>query len=370
MKTLKWVNVSSIIMFTLSSVAWIFLATDYFKVQKVSGVDVKGAKIVSDNGQDVKIKKIEQVDRTNSILDEAMITSEAVTEAQTLTEKKVFVPKKEDGVGETYVRAKAAVAIDVGSETILHNQNALKRLPIASLTKLMTALVTVDKIHNLKSEVVTIDQEVCHTPTSIIGCPTSSYCFSDTLSVGEKVYAQDLLEAMLSNSANDAAVALGKHVAGSQKDFAKLMNKKAKEIGLKNTHFCNPSGLDDDDHPNDCYSSAEDVARIVVYALKNDKYKVLWPIFRVKERWFNSVDGKKKHRYASTNILLDTMSNCEGAKTGFTYEAGKTLMMIAENPKDKNKKVVAVILNDPYRFDDVQKLFNWIFENYNWKNNS
>ncbi len=107
---------------------------------------------------------------------------------------------------------------------------------------------------------------------------------------------------------------------------------------------------------------------MVVYAFKNDKYKGLWAIFKGKESLFNSVDGKKKHRYASTNILLDTMANCEGSKTGFTYEAGKTLMMIANNPHNKKKKVVAVILNDPYRFDDIQKLFNWVFENYSWKN--
>ncbi len=346
-------------MFALSSVAWVFLATDYFKVQKTSDVDVRGAKVIAHNNET-------ESGKTNSILDGGIIAPEVLAETKTFQSKSPVVPKKKDGVGETYVRAKAAVAVDVDSEKILYNQNADKRLPIASLTKLMTALIVIDKIPNLKSEVVIIDQEVCHTPTSIIGCPSSGYCFSDTLSVGEKVYAQDLLEAMLSNSANDAAVALGKHIAGSQTSFAKLMNKKAKEIGLKNTHFCNPSGLDDDNHPEDCYSSAEDVAKMVVYALKNDKYKKLWPIFKVKERWFNSVDGQKKHRYASTNILLDTMPNCEGAKTGFTYEAGKTLMMIANNPKEKNKKVVAVVLNDPYRFDDIQKLFDWIFTNYNW----
>ncbi len=362
MKTLKWINISSIIMFILSSVAWIFLATDYFRVQKTSNVDVKGVKVIAHDRKNNK-----QSVKANSILDGNIIAPEVVSEAGTLKSKPVVIPKKKEGIGKTYVRAKSAVAIDVDSEKVLYNQNDKQRLPIASLTKLMTALVTIDKIADLKSEVVTIDQEVCHTPTSIIGCPTSSYCFSDTLSVGEKVYAQDLLEAMLSNSANDAAVALGKHIAGSQEKFAKLMNKKAREIGLQNTHFCNPSGLDDDDHPRDCYSSAEDVAKIVVYALKNDKYKKLWPIFKIKERWFNSVDGKKKHRYASTNILLDTMPNCEGAKTGFTYEAGKTLMMIADNPKNKKKKVVAVILNDPYRFEDIQKLFDWIFENYDWK---
>jgi len=240
-------------------------------------------------------------------------------------------------------------------------------MPIASLTKMMTALVTIDNIKNLKEEIITIDQEVCRTPTSIIGCPSSTYCISDTLKIGEKVRADDLLKAMLVNSTNDAAVALGKHIAGSQENFAKLMNKKAKEIGLKNTHFCNPSGLDDENSAKYCYSSARDVAQISVYALKNDKYRQLWDIFKIKERWFNSIDGTMKHKYVSTNIVLDSMSNCIGSKTGFTYEAGKTLMMIASHPENEDIKVVSVILNDPYRFDDIQKLFSWVFENYKWK---
>jgi D-alanyl-D-alanine carboxypeptidase len=289
------------------------------------------------------------------------------TEFEELIEEKIFAPVKDADIGNTYVRAKAAVAVDVDSEEVLHDQNSDKRMPIASLTKMMTALVTIDNIKNLKEEIITIDKEVCRTPTSIIGCPSSTYCISDTLKIGERVRADDLLKAMLVNSTNDAAVALGKHVAGSQENFAKLMNKKAEEIGLKNTHFCNPSGLDDDDNPQACYSTARDVAQISVYALKNDKYKQLWDIFKIKERWFDSVDGTMKHKYASTNAVMDSMTNCIGAKTGFTYGAGKTLMMIASHPENKNVKVVSVILNDPYRFDDAQKLFNWVFENYDWK---
>jgi D-alanyl-D-alanine carboxypeptidase len=365
MKITTWVNIGSILIFTLSLTAWLFLVNDYTKVNKVQSVNVMGVMIEASDKNAKKISENKPDKRRESILDQSLNFD--TNDFQTMIKNEVVVPKKEEGIGNTYVRAKAAIAIDVDSGEILHSQNIDKKLPIASLTKMMTALVTIDNIKNLKSEVVTIDGEVCRTPTSVIGCPSSTYCISDTLKLGEKVRASDLLEAMLVNSANDAAVALGKHIAGSQEDFAKLMNKKAKEIGLKNTHFCNPSGLDDDNNPKKCYSTARDVAQISVYALKNEKYKDLWRIFGVKERWFNSIDGKMKHKYASTNILMDSMSNCIGAKTGFTYEAGKTLMMMANHPKNKNIKVVTVILNDPYRFDDAKSLFDWIFENYSWE---
>lgn len=370
MKLIAWINISSIIMFTLSITAWVFLTTDYLKVNNIQTVNVMGARIsVGDNRKDNKNKidkSSEKIISQNSILDNT-VTSNSISALNNLVAAAEIIPQKKEGIGNTYVRAKAAVAMDIDSEEVLHNQNADKRMSIASLTKMMTALVVLDNIKNLDNEILVIDNEVCHTPRSIIGCPSSTYCFSDTLKINEKVKAKDLFQAMLVNSANDAAVALAKHVAGSQKAFALLMNKKAKEIGLKNTHFCNPTGLDEEEHLDDCYSSAEDVAKISVYALKNKKYNKIWKAFRVKEKWFNSVDGKMKHRFATTNILFDTMSNCIGAKTGFTYDAGKTLMMVAENPKDKNKKVVGVVLNDPYRFDDMQKLFNWIFENYEWR---
>jgi D-alanyl-D-alanine carboxypeptidase len=361
MKITTLINISSVSVFVLSLSAWIFLVADYVNINKF----------------DIKNARVEVLGASNEKTVEKDILSDDVSLGQTfisgeykveqLIEEQIITPTKVGGVGNTYVRAKAAVAIDVDSGEILHNQNSDKRMPIASLTKMMTALVTIDSIKNLKEEIITIDKEVCRTPTSIIGCPSSTYCISDTLKVGEKVRADDLLKAMLVNSTNDAAVALGKHIAGSQNDFAKLMNKKAKEIGLENTHFCNPSGLDDDNNPDACYSTARDVAQISVYALKNDKYKQLWDIFQIKERWFKSVDGAMKHKYASTNAVLDSMTNCIGAKTGFTYGAGKTLMMIASHPENKDIKVVSVILNDPYRFDDVQKLFGWVFENYNWE---
>jgi len=361
MKFTAWVNVGSVTIFVLSFSTWVFLATDYLRA---SNIDVRGTRIEAVEESD-KILAGGMTPGEGSILEQSLVFDGS--EFEELTEEKIITPIKEEGIGTTYVRAKAAVVIDVASEEVLHDQNSDKRMPIASLTKMMTALVVVDNIKNLKEEIITIDKEVCSTPTSIIGCPSSTYCISDTLKVGEKVRADDLLKAMLVNSTNDAAVALGKHIAGSQENFAKLMNKKAKEIGMGDTNFCNPSGLDDDDNLGACYSTARDVAQMSVYALKNDKYNQLWDIFKIKERWFKSVDGTMKHKYASTNAVLDSMPNCIGAKTGFTYEAGKTLMMMAHHPQNKDIKVVSVILDDPYRFPDAEKLFDWTFKNHTWE---
>jgi len=227
----------------------------------------------------------------------------------------------------------------------------------------MTAVLVLENIDDLKKEVVTIDREAVYADGTTIGCPNSTRCVSNTLYSGEKVYAQNLLEAMLMNSANDAAIALGKHIAGSQENFAKMMNAKAESLGLKDTHFCNPSGLDDEDNPGGCYSTAYDFARIVAYALQYDE---IWDILRIKRKEFYSVDGDWKHTILNTDVLLDQMPNCLGGKTGFTYEAGKSLMMVAHHPQNPKNKVIGVILNDDYRWEDMQKLLNWSFTAYEW----
>lgn len=272
-------------------------------------------------------------------------------------------PIKRDGYGETYSRSAAGVAIDAKTGTILYEQKATEKMPIASLTKVMTAIVVLEKIRNLDDTIVTIDQEAVLAEPSKIGCATSASCDSNLLQVGEKISARHLFDAMLIGSTNDAAIALGKHVAGSQEEFAKLMNQKAQELGLKNTHFCNPSGLDPDDLNQKCYSTAYDFARISAYSLRHDE---IWRAFRIPEKDFSSVDGKITHNVKNTNQLLEEMPNCDGAKTGFTFEAGKTLMMVAHHPNDKNIKVVAVILNNNHRWDDIADVFEWCFNAYQW----
>jgi D-alanyl-D-alanine carboxypeptidase len=274
-------------------------------------------------------------------------------------------PQKKENVGSFYTRSKASIAIDADTGTILHYQNAREKRSIASLTKIMTAIVALEEIEDLKKETVTIDRDALSQIGTRVGCPGSGRCVSNRLRLGEKISAWNLFQAMVMNSTNDAAVALGNHIAGSQEKFAKLMNEKAKEMGLKDTHFCNPSGLDDDDNPGACYSTAYDIARISAYSLQYDE---IWDTMKIKEKEIYSADGQIKHRIVNTDILIDQMSNCMGGKTGFTYEAGKSLMTAAHHPIDKDVKVIGVVLDNYYRWADMKKLLNWSFQAYKWPN--
>lgn len=314
------------------------------------------------SGQGAQIK-VEGVKNENKNGERGDFSGSKLTFEQ-LYAKTDDAPVKKSGFGDVYVRAKSSIVIDAETGTILHYQDGKKKMAIASLTKIMTAILAVENIKNLKEEAVTIDSEVTYSQGTIIGCPRSGYCISNRLAVGEKISAQNLLEAMLMNSANDAALALGKHIAGSNQTFARMMNDKAKEIGLTDSHFCNPSGLDDDDNPGSCYSSAYDLARITAYSMKYDE---IWDIMKIKEKEIYSLDGRIVHRIVNTDVLLDQMPNCLGGKTGFTYEAGKSLMMAAHHPSNKEHKAIAVILDADYRWEDMKNLLSWTFSAYNWQ---
>jgi len=270
-----------------------------------------------------------------------------------------FVPQRKKGFYETKVFAGSAVVIDVDSGTILHYDRGRDQTPIASLTKIMTAVVVMEKVKDL-DEAVTIDSEALSADGTKVGCPTSVLCTAERLHSNEKITVKDLLTAMLLDSANDAAVALGKHVAGSQKAFGDLMNEKAKELNLDDSHFCNPSGLDEDN----CYSSAYDLARITAYSMR---YDTIWKTMKTQETSVRSCDGKYEHMLKNTDILLGEIPNCLGGKTGFTYNAGKSLMLAAADPATGKHKIVAVIINDNQRWEDMRNLLNWTFENYEWK---
>lgn len=270
-----------------------------------------------------------------------------------------YIPQRKKSFYGTKVFSSSSVVLDVDSGTILHYDEGRLQMPIASLTKMMTAIVVLEKVKNLDEEVL-IDEEAVLAEGTKVGCPRSGYCVDERLRKGEKVTVKDLLMAMLLNSANDAAIALGKHVAGSQKEFAKIMNEKAKDLNLGDSKFCNPSGLDEDD----CYSSAYDLARITAYSMK---YDLIWKVMKLPEVEIGSCDGKYTHRLKNTDLLLGQIPNCLGGKTGFTYNAGKSLMMAAADPQSGKHRVIAVILNDNNRWEDMTKLINWTFENYEWK---
>lgn len=259
--------------------------------------------------------------------------------------------------------AHALVVVDSDSGKILAGNHENDRRQIASLTKMMTAVLVMEKIPDLE-EPIEIGEEEVYIEGTKIGCPRSGYCVSPRLKVGEKVSARDLLKATLMNSANDAAVALGKHISGSQEAFAELMNQKAEQMNLVNTHFCTPSGLEPDGHESECYSSAADIAKIAAYSMR---YEEAWKMFRFPNNTeIYSCDGQTSHTLINSDIALNEISNCLGAKTGFTPAAGYSLLMGVSDPSHLHR-VIIVLLDDPYRWQDIRTAINWTFEAYSWK---
>lgn len=273
-----------------------------------------------------------------------------------------YMPVREVGYKDLKLFAGSSVAIDVDSGTILHYENGRKHTQIASLTKMMTAVLVIENIKDLNEE-VTITSEALNVPGTVVGCPTSVLCTSNRMYRGEKVKAIDLLRVMLMNSANDAATALGIHIAGSSDKFTTMMNSKAKELGLKDTNFCTPSGLEIDGQEDQCYSTAYDIARIAIYSMK---YETIWNIMKVPDGQFYSSDGKYLHVLKNTDLLLDSIPNCLGGKTGFTPLAGKSLLLGSVDPTGKHR-ILAVILNDENRWEDMRTLTNWVYNNYEWR---
>jgi D-alanyl-D-alanine carboxypeptidase len=258
--------------------------------------------------------------------------------------------------------AHAAVIVDSDSQETLFADNADVHRQIASLTKLMTSIIVVESVKNL-DELVTIDEEAVYAEGTRVGCPRSGYCIGERLKIGEQLTVRDLLKAALMNSANDAAIALGKHLGTTQEGFATIMNRRAKELGMNNTHFCTPSGLEPDGHEQECYSSAGDVARMTTQALK---YDILWQFMRLEKEEIISHDGRYHHDIFNTDELLGQMPNLVGTKTGFTPLAGRSLLAVARHP-ESNHRVVAVVLDDQYRWQSVRSMFDWSFQAFDWK---
>lgn len=282
--------------------------------------------------------------------------------AESRSASTVFQPHLRDFAPRLSVpTAHASVIVDAETGRELYAQNAHVKRQVASLTKLFTALIVVERVKNL-DETVTIDEEAVYAEGTRIGCPRSGFCNGVRLQVGEKISVRSLLQAALMNSANDAAIALGKHVAGSQKGFVDIMNLRVQEMGLTNSHFCTASGLEIDGQEENCYSTAADMARITAVALKHD---ILWEMMQVEKTFIYSVDGTIAHEIFNTDQLLGSMPNLIGTKTGFTPLAGYSLLAVATNPDGKHP-VIAVVLNDPYRWESIRSMFSWSFQAYDW----
>lgn len=245
------------------------------------------------------------------------------------------------GVKLPGVDAQAAAVVDVESGRLLYSKMGDKSLPIASLTKIMTAIVAIE--NGRLSDSVKVSK-------TAFGKEGSSIY----LKLGQEMSLQHMLYGLMLRSGNDAATAIAEHVGGSVDGFVYLMNMKAEELGLSQTHFANPHGLDAKDH----YASANDVAKLSAYALRN-------PVFReiVKtqmKRVPNPSDGGDYIWY-NKNKMLSVFEGADGVKTGYTKIAKRCLVSSATRD---GRQVVVVTLNDPNDWVDHTRLLQYGFDNF------
>jgi D-alanyl-D-alanine carboxypeptidase/D-alanyl-D-alanine carboxypeptidase (penicillin-binding protein 5/6) len=235
------------------------------------------------------------------------------------------------------VSAHEAVLIDAATGQVIFAKDEHKKAPIASITKIMTTLLLLEA--GKPETLVTITKTML-VEGSALG-----------LKIGDKISRRDLAIGMILASGNDAATAAAIHIAGSVPQFAAQMNARAKAIGMKNTNFVTPSGLDADGHE----STAYDMALLGREALKNADFREICGSTSMKVEFGNP---PTVHTISNHNRLLKIYADCIGIKTGFTQKAGRTLVSAAERD---GTTLVCVTLNDYDDWDDHVKLFNYGF---------
>lgn len=261
-------------------------------------------------------------------------------------------------VEQPKINSEAGFLMEVNSGNILYSKNSDEKLYPASTTKIMTAILTLE---NCKlDDVATVSQNA-------VALVPSGYT-NAKLVPGEEMSIEDLLYGLMLNSANEAANVLGEHISGTIDEFAKLMNSKAEELGCKNTHFVNTNGMHDENH----YTTAEDLAKIAVYCMKNEEFRKIvstveynlpaTPLYKNNDRIMKN-----------TNLLINPSSKyfsqyVIGVKTGFTTQAGNCLVSYAEK---NGTELVCVTLkagsssaSSGQRFEDSKKLIEYGLDNF------
>lgn len=237
--------------------------------------------------------------------------------------------------------ATSSIVMDIDSGRVLYEKNVHEKRLIASITKIMTAILTIENNQNLNKK-VKIGNEIL-----------TMYGTNIYIEVGEKMKVIDLLYGLMLRSGNDSAIALATYTSQSEEEFVKLMNKKAQELGMSNTSFQNSHGLDD---YTTNISTAYDMALLSSYAYKNETYLEI-----SKTKKYVAKTKNKTYLWYNRNKLLTSYEYCTGGKNGYTPDAGRTLVTTAS--KD-NLNLTVVTLNDPNEYDTHTYLYNQTFENY------
>ena len=252
-----------------------------------------------------------------------------------------FAETTEDTKAAALTNAKGAVLLDADTNKILYEKDANAKMPMASTTKVMTAILAIENLD--LDKIVTVDERAYAVEGS------SMY-----LEKGEKISVKNLLYGLMLTSGNDAAIELSILVSGSPEKFAELMNEKAREIGANNTNFVNPNGLPAKNH----YTTAYDLAIIASYAMKNETFRQIVSTEYIKIPW----DGKAWDRVLKNkNKILWQYEGGNGIKTGYTDAAGRCLVSSA---KRDGMQLICVVLNCPDMFGDSMSILDYGFKNY------
>lgn len=247
---------------------------------------------------------------------------------------------------EPQIHSRAVLILDTKSNTVMYEKNGYSKRAMASTTKIMTAIVVLE---NTKlTDTVEISRKAGGTGGSRLG-----------LKAGDKISVNDLLYGLMLRSGNDAAVALAEHVGGSIEGFAKLMNKKAKELELTNTNFVTPHGLDSQEH----YTTAYELAQLTNYALKNKKFASI-----VNTKTTSITINGQARVLSNTNELLGNLYGVDGVKTGFTNNAGRCLVTSTTR---EGHQIICVVLGadtKKIRTQDSVKLIEYAFKNFEYTN--
>ena len=240
-----------------------------------------------------------------------------------------------------YTVSRAESVMEMTSGRVLSSFNSDEKLPMASTTKVLTALTVIEN-YDL-STTVTV-------PKECVGIEGSSVYLQE----GEKFTVKDLLYGLMLRSGNDCAETLAVILSGSIEEFVKKMNETAKKYGANSSNFVNPHGLPNDNH----YTTASDLCKISCVAMKNCEFK---EIVSSKKYTATEINSGRKILWVNKNKLLSSYDGANGVKTGYTVSAGRCLVSAAE--KD-GMQVVSVVLNSPQMFERSKELLDYAFDNY------
>lgn len=256
---------------------------------------------------------------------------------------------------EVKLYALSAVLLDATNNRILYEKNADQIMPMASTTKIMTAIIALESGN--MDDVVTVSKKAASMPKVHLG-----------MREGEQYYLKDLMKSLMLESHNDSAVAIAEHIGQSVEGFAQMMNQKARDLGCSQTFFITPNGLDADIDGKQHSTTAYELAKIAAYAIQNPKFDEL---IATRSASFNELTTQRSFTVNNKDRFLDMMTGAIGIKTGFTNKAGYCFVGAIERD---GIKLVSVVLasgwppHKNYKWTDTKALMNYGIDNYRYRN--